>query len=199
MTELDSAGTNRTASNRGNIVAGLGVVIVLGLLTACAREQTLQPRTGDEPPIRVRNGSLEIELAWQTKEFEEDPSTAGTRKVWQIKQAGRERNRFTVVIVSSDQSCNGLVRTAAKVDVDYSDGQRIDFQAVGGSGNSRTKVTAHGDPLNKVSNQGLRHGAPHVPGQPEQFISEIRITGGSQSQTCTFSSRDANLQIFLLD
>src|SRR5687767_7126697 len=112
------------------------ITIAVASFSGCSRVQ--QPlRTGDEPPIRVRNGSLEIEMLQATKIFEEEPGSAEPGKIWQIRDGQRERNRFLVVIASRNQNCQGIVASGNKVDIAYSDGQALDIQAIGSSGNPR--------------------------------------------------------------
>ena len=186
MTELDSAGTNRTAGNRGNVVAALGVVIVLGLLTACARENTLQPRTGDEPPIRVRGGTMHIDLLGDAND-DFEPDNPGDKKKWHIKGLpNRDRDGFLVVVVSADPNCNGKVTSSRKVDVLYTDGQSVEFK----SNNRQTKITAQKD-LEYQAARWLKYEVQ------DRYINEIKV---NNNQTlCTFGAKDSTLQIFLLD
>src|SRR5688572_27301518 len=122
MTQMFPAGSNRMSRKSWGVMAAvMGLAIVLGLLSACARRSDIGVRTGDEPPIRVKNGSLEIEMLLATKVFEEEPGSAEPGKIWQIKDSHRERNRFLVVIASSKQNCQGVVASGNKVDIAYSD------------------------------------------------------------------------------
>jgi hypothetical protein len=182
----------RTDMTRTSFATLFAITIAVASLSGCSRVQQL--RTGDEPPIRVRNGSLEIELLQATKVFEEEPGSAEPGKIWQIKDSERERNRFLVVIASSNQQCLGVVGSGNKVDIVYSDGQALDIQAIGSGGNPRTKIKARGDALRNPTGQLLTHA-----GASGGYISEVRVSGGGQPTTCTFTSRDPTLQIFLLD
>ena len=196
MTERVSGGSKRTSRNSWILKASVvGIAISLGLLNGCAKkQQDVGTRAGDEPPIRVRGGSIEIELlplsAAQDKEYEEDPQSTEPGKKWQIKGAAREKNRFLVVITSANPNCPGVVKDANKVEVSYSDGQVVGFQ----SPNQSTKITAHPNELNRPSRQRLTYA-----GASGAFISEIRLTGGGQPFTCTFPRPDPTLQVFLLD
>src|SRR5687767_12698477 len=199
MTQTFSKGSNRTSGNRWGVVAAVvGVAIVLGLLNACTR-QPIGTLTGDEPPIRVKGGSVEIELAWNTHQFDEEPNTTEPGKNWVVKDAKRQRNRFLVVIVSNNSNCNGVVRRGNKVDLEYSDGQKIDFQIIGGPDNTvRTKIKGQPNVLTKVSDQLLRYGVPNEPSPTAEYISKVTVGGGGQPEPCTFGRNDKP-QIFILD
>jgi hypothetical protein len=194
MTHTLSEGLKRTSGITWGLGAAVvGIAVALGSFSACAREKTVM-RAGDEPPIRVRGGSIEIELlplsSAQDKEYEEEPQSTEPGKKWQIKGAARGNNRFLVVITSANPNCRGEVKDGNKVEVSYSDGQVVDFETP----SQRTKITGRPNRLNNPARQRLTY-----TGASGTFINEVRITGGGSPFTCTFTAADPTLQIFLLD
>src|SRR5262245_3699527 len=184
MTETDSAELKRTSGYSWGLVAGvLGIAAALGLLSACNPVGTL--RTGDEPPIRVRGGTMHLDLLAQgDQDFE--PDSQSDKKKWHIKGLPkRDRNDFLVVVVSANANCNGKVASANKVDVLYSDGQSVEFK----SNSNNTKITATKD-LNHLSAKYLKYETSGG------YVSEVKVDNQS---LCTFTSTDVPIQIFLLD
>ena len=183
MTETDSAGLKRTSGNRWGLTAAvLGIAVILGLFGACA---SFAPLSSDEPPIRVRGGTMHLDLLTEGGEdFEQDDPN--DKKTWHIKGSGsRDRNDFLVVVVSASANCNGKVASANKVDVVYSGGQNVEFK----SNNNNTKITALKD---------LEYQAPKWLKYETQdgYVSAVKV---DNNNLCTFDAKDATLQIFLLD
>ncbi len=189
MTETDSAGLKRTSGNRWGLTAAvLGIAVILGLFGACVSNQDVGIRTGDEPPIRVRNGSLEIQLVHRTLKFEEDGNSQ--KKKWKIRtEPLRLRNNYLVIVLPGNpSSCpSGFVTSGDKVDVVYSaDSQEIEFKSTG----RKTKITAKEALVNQTgSEEFLRYGV-------SGYITAIRVGG---DDFCTFSGPDGALQVFLID
>lgn len=192
MTQTFSGGSNRMSRKSWGVMAAVvALAIVLALFNACTRDVSLM-RTGDEPPIRVRGGSMKFELLNQAAAFEEDNST--DKKKWRIKGTPvRNRNKFLVVIVSGNPSCNGIVRSGDKIDIVYSDNQEVEFK----SNANNTKITAKPEKLNQSSTElhTLTYG---VSGSTTEYIRGIRIDSNTD-YVCEFTAADAALQIFLLD
>ena len=81
-------------------VGGTFVGAVLGCATAYAMQSLWF--AGDEPPIRVKNGSLNVDVLSKTATWEKN----GSRKKWKLKSWGtRGRDEFDVVIVTSGKVC----------------------------------------------------------------------------------------------
>jgi hypothetical protein len=160
------------------------ITIAVASFSGCSRVQQ-QLRTGDEPPIRVRGGTMHLDLlAEGDTDFEKD--NASDKKKWHIKGSpNRDRNKFLVVIVSASANCNGKVASANKVDIVYSDGQNVEFK----SNSQNTKITAQKD----LEYQGAKWLKYEVDGG---FISAVKV---DNQNLCTFGAKDGTLQIFLLD
>lgn len=182
MTQTFSRGSNGISRKSWGVMAAVvGLAIVLGLLNACSRVAPLLG--GDEPPIRVRGGSMLIDLLTDgSADFEpDDPSD---KKKWHIKdQPQRDRNNFLVVVVST--TCNGKVKSGNKVDIVYSDGQSVEFK----SNSQHTRITALKD-LDHPSGKLLKYEAAG------QYVSAVKVDG---ADLCTFGAYDQTLQVFLLD
>ena len=173
---------------RTSFAALFAITIAGASLSGCARVQQL--RTGDEPPIRVRGGTMHLDLlAEGDSDFEKD--NASDKKKWHIKGSpNRDRNRFLVVVVSASANCNGKVASANKVDIVYSDAQNVVVQNVEFKSNSQnTKITAQKD----LEYQGAKWLKYEVDGG---YVSAVKV---DNQNLCTFGAKDANLQIFLLD
>lgn len=138
----------------------------------------------DEPPIRVRGGSIVIDLLGGGEFEEHGPRD---KKNWKIVgDPPRERSNYTVAIVSSAETCpSRIVTDVPKVTVTYSDGQWVQFAAAGNG----TKITT----MNAIDHEvpaerrRLRYGA-------EGYIQNIDV-----GSPCTFSAADPNLRVYLLD
>ena len=169
---------------RASFVTVFAIAVAGAAFSACTRDVTLM-RTGDEPPIRVRGGTMHLDLlAEGDKDFEKD--NAADKKKWHIKDSpNRNRNNFLVVVVSASANCNGKVVSANKVDVDYSDGQSVEFK----SNSNHTKITAQKD-LEQEAVRWLKYEAAGG------YISAVKVDG---QNLCTFGAKDTTLQIFLLD
>ena len=169
---------------RASFVTVFAIAVAGAAFSACTRDVTLM-RTGDEPPIRVRGGTMHLDLlAEGDKDFEKD--NAADKKKWHIKDSpNRNRNDFLVVVVSASANCNGKVASANKVDVVYSDGQNVEFK----SNNNHTKITALND-LEHPSAKWLKYEVAN------QYIKAVKV---DNQDLCTFAEYDGTLQIFLLD
>ena len=185
MTQTFSAGSNRRSGNRWGVIAAVvGVTVVLGLLAACSRE-LVAPLTGDEPPIRVRGGTMYLDLLTdKNTDFEKDD--VNDKKKWHIKgEPPRKKNDFFVVVLSGSSGCDRKTATGNKVDVEYSGGQSVEFK----SNSNKTKITAQKD-LEHPSAKLLKY---EVQGG---FISAIKVNG---QELCSFDEYDPALHIYLLD
>ena len=149
------------------------------------------PLAGDEPPIRVRNGSIELQLLHPSHKYEEaDGST--DKKNWRIEtEPPRHSNDVTVLVLPSNfSSCpGGFVASGNKVEFFYNTGKKITVQS---NGSKRIRVKGD-DALDNPSGnrQLLRYDVAGV------YIQRIDI--GSHAKFCEFSAADSNLQVVVLD
>jgi hypothetical protein len=131
----------------------------------------------NEPPIRVRNGSMKITLdsgAWKDDGDAWSPST------------GNNGGGFTVTVdCAPGFSCEkGQTASGKEVWVLYSDKTEVTFKSAGSSG--KTKVQPK-NRLAKADPQELRYGQAGDKG----YIIGVGVKDGANTWSCTFSSRDA--------
>ena len=144
------------------VLVGGGLYVVMSLL-------------GDEPPIRVRNGSMEIELG--------SGKWVGNGNGWS-PSAGKPSGTYAVqVSTASAGTCPAQDPQATwqVVSITYSDKVRILLTP---SGSSRTVVTPKSELENPVNAPRLlRHGMQGV-----GYISQIDLRGGGNPWSCTFTA-----------
>jgi hypothetical protein len=106
----------------------LGTVVVKTLLM----RRTLS--TGEEPPIRVRNGSLDIEVLDDIDSWMDQDSAKPGRK-WKLRLGKRRAgNRFRVIAsLRQHTACkpHAPVVEATRIEITYSDGTEVSFTAAG--------------------------------------------------------------------
>lgn len=115
---------------------------------------------GDEAPIRVRNGTLEIKLLDDDQDFEEDNGSGPSNgKKWKFKgKLSRKHNDYVVILLPGhlDKCPKGLIAVGKKIDVEYVDGQKVHFKAPG----NKTKIDAkHALEPSFIENGLLTYGA----------------------------------------
>jgi hypothetical protein len=144
------------------VLVGGGLYVVMSLL-------------GDEPPIRVRNGSMEVVLA--QGEWKDDGDA------WTPSE-GKSRSAFTVTVVSANgHACQaGQTGSGKEVWVLYSDKSEFTFKFAGFF-NPKTKVRPK-DKLAKITPQLLRYGQPDDGG----FVIGVGTRSGANTWSCTFAS-----------
>ena len=153
-------------------------------------------RSDDEAPIRVRNGSIEIEAggskdnewAWvhepQGDNVDPMPSYSHEPK----KKYGDSADQLWVKVTRNSGACSsGNTARGKMVRVEYSEGGRSVTFKRGKSGGIdwRTKVRR---PQDLTLDSGarppvLRHGTPGV-----GFIKSVRVSGGGPDWSCTFDN-----------
>jgi hypothetical protein len=168
------------------MAALVALPVVFALLTGCSREQQLGPRTGDEPPIRVRGGSIELKLLTNVLGFEE--VTPNDKKNWKIAtEPDRGREEFEVFIrVRDSANCPGgnYAESARRVEFVFGsetqDFQKIEIKA----GNRRTRIKADQDLKRNPSNPNDQRFLTYA--ADGQFIKRINID--NENGFCTFST-----------
>jgi len=149
------------------IVITTVVVVVAGVII-----WQIVTASGDEAPIRVRNGSMTIDT---DGEWKEDGGA------WSNETGKEHKGDFWVRVDLTDgNTCKG---TGRPVQIEYSAGGfKAMFNVVGNP--PRTKVSPKGQ-LNKESNKRLSHGASG------EYITGVRIKG----DTLTCDIRQNNLKV----
>jgi hypothetical protein len=153
------------------VLVGGGLYMVLSLL-------------GDEPPIRVRNGSMEVVL--KNGEWQEDVDA------WFPSQ-DQVLSEFTVMVENSaGSSCkDGQTGSGQKVLVSYTDGTIVSFMQAGSSGKI---IVQPKDALRKAGPRLLEHGQAN----DKDYITAVEVLGGGRPWTCEFGS-DGALRVIKID
>lgn len=171
-------------------IAAVGLGLLLGLGVAFVGYLLLQDtRAGDEPPIRVRNGTIELHLLHGTLSFKEDHGSTDKKK-WRIDtDPERSGPAYLVVVVPSNPAdCKGYVTAGNRVEFEFSEGgQNIALQATG----KNTKIISQPNALNNPSDRLLNYGTT------DGYITKIHVTGNRDF--CTFTAKDPRLEVFILD
>lgn len=82
----------------------------------------------DEAPIRVRNGSLDLELASGSQSW----TQAGTSGNWHISDGERFRDAFDLVVaVRPGAACGGHSASGAEIIFTYSNDKKVRLQSIG--------------------------------------------------------------------
>lgn len=134
----------------------------------------------DEPPIRVRNGSMTITLvsgAWKAD-----------GKAWTPRD-GTNGGGFIVVVEIATRSGRALGQPVfgKEVEISYSDGAVIKFKR--GTFSKKTRVTPKRD-LRQPEDPVLEYGQPG-----KGYITGVEVKDGGTRWTCGFESRDALSEI----
>jgi len=153
MAENSSQAPRRAATTVPRMIAlALAVLVLAVLLLLLLRLFAL----GDEPPVRVRNGSMNIELVQGQWDDGGDGWSPSTGWLW---------GTFEVKVTSANgHACNdGQAGNGKEVLVQYSDSDRTEISSTSaGPIMGKTRVRPK-NKLERVSPQLLRHG-----GEPPQ-------------------------------
>ena len=185
MTEYDDDSTIFDTWAEDPLAAG--VAAALGAVAGAAIASTFTSatlRSGDEPPIRVRHGSMRIQLLHkqQTRKFEKE----GNPKKWKVNGPADRAKEAYLVVVLPDDPTKIVVAPANDVVILYSDGKWVHFKATG----KKTRVTAEED-LQQVTDQELKYNGFGG------YIARVEVDG----QAVIYQSQmvDPFLQVVLLD
>lgn len=140
--------------------------------------------TSDEPPIRVKNGTMELWLLSHSDGWIRD----GNSRNWKLHGRRTKDDLDIMIAVGSGATCTApLDRSGRKLEVHYSDSTEVDLQSTG----NHTKVTASKDLT-------MRDGAPQLLtyGGPTDYISSIVMDGKT---ICTFTAADQLHSLVVLD
>lgn len=143
---------------------------------------------GDEPPIWVKNGSMEIELLHNSKEWREN----GNKANWKVSGGTRGKSTYQVLISPSNAAnCSGDLKPATEtVTFVYSDAASttVEFKATGN--HTHIKVTPAQDLTQSSDKRTLSLDAGGG-----GYIAKIQ----AGQTSCTFTEKDPNLAVALLD
>lgn len=138
---------------------------------------------GDEAPIRVKQGSIDIQLLYAGKEWKQD----GSSQNWKMKSGTRNSEDYELFIAPSNSaSCTGGLNARGKIiRFVYSDGAFVQLRAQ----NFKTKLTANRDLAISQDGSTLTY-------QATGYISLIKV---DTTDVCTFSQADSKLAVVLVD
>lgn len=181
--------TNATGSLISDHLGALTAAALVGAVIATVVVITLGPMQplGDEPPIRVRNGSVDLQLQaggkWE--------SNGGDKKNWKIKgEPDRDSNQYDVVVYGANSStCANGSTTGNPVIFTVMEGTSvvgtIEVRAAG----NKTRVKSDKD-LGQSVDELISHSGN------ERFISDVTV--GSNS-VCKLTAKNAGLRVLLLE
>lgn len=127
-----------------------------------------------EPPIRVRKGSMILEL--DLDEWIDTPSDPPNS--WSPGTGGVRGGQSLKVEVTGVAGCSTM--KGKKVELTYSDGTKVTIQATG----VRTKVR----PKDKLSPSADMKRLTYQ--RADGFIKELKVTAGGPPSSCTFEEGD---------
>ena len=140
---------------------------------------------GDEPPIRVKNGTLDLWLLSNRGEWTQD----GNSRNWKLPGRRKSDDLGIVIAVGDGAVCKApLERTGRKLEVHYSDATEVDLQSTG----NHTKLTASKDLT-------IRRGTAQLltyQGGPDDYISSIVLDGAT---VCSFTAKTQLYSLVILD
>jgi hypothetical protein len=183
--------TQSTDSGSGYRTGTLVATGVLGAILGSAGCGIYQPLVGgDEPPIRVRNGSIYMELVHSTNTWVEE--TAGDKKNWKMtdgERTGGNDNNYEVYFAPSTASyCKGLYATPRTIRFNFSDKNWVEFKVTG----NHTRVKSDPNDLSSNGKQ-LTYGAG------DRYIVSIVLDNDDQNPFCSFNQKDNGLRVALID
>jgi hypothetical protein len=164
-----------------------------GALLGAAALIALQAMAGSsEPPIRVRNGSIELELIGNRSWKQTGNDGTSWKMSWRLN-GGRSHDYYeAAVVVSADANCAAKSFAAKIIRIEYTDQTWVDIDAT----KKKTNVKAS-KPLEHPTPQLLTYETPPTapPGEQKQRISAIRADG---KEMCSFATGELTT-LFLLD
>jgi hypothetical protein len=152
--------------------------------------------TGDEPPVRVRNGSLRLEVLDEEDEWEQATDRSGKpTKTWKLAHGRKRAGERLQIVMSLRQHTTCEPRVAvvqsSQLDVEYNDRTVI-------------RITAQGRRLNVTPPVGLT--LTHDPndskcltyaGKPGGYIQALRTPDGQLN--CTFKGKSELRGVYIFD
>ena len=135
----DFAATKERFSLGGHDVPSLVTGAVVGAVVGAAFTHFfLRFLSGDEPPIRIKGGSMRFDLVTQIINWKKD----GSAKKWKLSDGTRGREEYNVIIlVKPGSSCSSQTVSGKKVRVQHSDGSWVQIKGTG----NHTKLESSAD------------------------------------------------------
>ena len=148
----------------GFVTGALTVALVAGVFS-----------TGDEAPIRVRGGSMYLDIQDLTMQTAWDPEP----NEWGLTRGIRSKEGLDVVVVPDFlDSCSKVEASANKLFVEYDDGFTVEIHGTG----KHLKVKDQTGKLKKSSDQVLKYGD-----DGKGFIKKLYVDNQNGTPLCTFT------------
>ena len=163
---------------------------LLGALTAAAVSYYAFRilAAGDEAPIRVRNGSIEIEVVHRDRTWRDQ--SGGAQNRWRLSRGTRSSDEYQLYLAPTDPShCSNVTSTRGRVIrfiLNDNEQMWIEVRSTG----RKSEVTS-GIPLQLSGDERVLSF-----GGTGNFITDISVDG---SVRCTFPSNDAALHTLLTE
>lgn len=153
--------------------------------------------TGDEPPIRVKNGSLDFYLATNNLKWK----SRGDVRHWKVSGGKRSKDPLDVAIaVNPGASCSAQAGTGDSLAITYNNGtQTAVLITIRTDPNDRkhTQVTSSDDLAVSLIKDSKGRMLTY---EKEGFISGLTLTNGTTAVVaCTFTKKDQLAELVILD
>ena len=177
-----TAGSSWTDHPVAMAAAALAGAVLVGIVLYIASDFF---DTGDEPPIVVKNGSIELKLLTATQSWVQD----GTADKWKISSGTRGKEPFDITVAHTGGTCSSQTASGKIIRVTYSDLSYVDLEAR----NKKTKVTVgpNGKVLAPVGDKVITYGNAGV-----GYINGIIV---DNVPLCAFTAASQLTHIVFLD
>jgi hypothetical protein len=181
------ATTDERSPLGGQTAAIVGFAAIVGAAAGAAAawfKMKAFVATGDEPPIRVKNGSMELQLLTKAGSRKWDDPDGNPRK-WEVSGGSRGKDEFQVtIVVRNGATCSSQAVSGRTVEVEYSDGTRVELKATG----KKTRLKSSKDLTRTDEERTLVYTA-------SGHIQKITV----DTFTCTFTGPDQLEHVLVLD
>lgn len=158
------------------ITAAIGIGILLSIGAYFALD------SGDEPPIRVQNGSLDLQLLTRHEHWIQQ----GDARHWKISGGARSKDLLDIsVAVNTGASCDAQAGSGHVLTLTYNDGATVQAQSSG----NHTSVVSSADLTLSAKGHLLTYSA-------SGWISRITL---DKALTCNFSAKNQLADMVILD
>jgi hypothetical protein len=187
-----------STDNRALLAAAtIGGLIAGGLLAFFL----LGDGAGDEPPIRVKNRSIEFELVRSGGKWRE--IAPNDKMHWRISGGGKNRPDFEIYVAPSDiTKCpGGIFKSGSTLAFAYGDGTTADIEVTIASDVDDNTTLTSTKPLEygKKPNGSDDRKIVLYKGNSSHFIQQISIGPGGSSYLCKFGTKDNALSAHVVE
>ena len=166
------------------VALAVGALIAAGLILGAI---ALGVGAGDEPPIRVKNNSIDLELLHKKRHWKE---VGDDGKQWKISKGKKNADLFELFVAPTDpETCKGgLSKIGSPLVFTYSDGTVITIT----SDEKKTMLSSTQPMIRNDENNKLLSYDPTGTG----FIKTISVGG---TELCKFEDKDHKLGAAILE